>query len=332
MIAVPNGRRSGLAVVLDPGLGLHGQAHPLVVTEDCWAGRLSDADFPHAAEVLGTLRIPKAFNHRNPAARRELASSLRGLGLRPSKGPRSRAAAADDRELASLRTQLRQHPVHGCEEREQHLRWAERWNRLRSETDALEQRVEGKTHSIARVFDRVCALLGELGYLRGEEVSDSGRMLARVYNEADLLVVECLRAGLWDGLSASELAAAVSCLVFENRRPDGAAPQVPGGPVQAAFEDMRRLWGELRDAEARHSLAFLREPDAGFTWSAWRWTAGAELEQVLADDPDLTAGDFVRSCKQLIDLLSQVALVAEEPVRSTARTALEQVRRGVIAW
>ncbi len=124
----------------------------------------------------------------------------------------------------------------------------------------------------------------------------------------------------------------MSCLVFENRRPDGSAPQVPGGPVQAAFDDMRRLWERLRDAEARHSLAFLREPDPGFTWSSWRWTGGAELEQVLADDPDLTAGDFVRSCKQLIDLLSQVALVAEEPVRSTARTALEQVRRGVIAW
>ncbi len=332
VIAVPNGRRSGLAVVVDPGLGQHGQAHPLVVTEDRWAGRLSDADFPVAVEALGTLRIPKAFNHRNPQARKDLAASLRALGIRPDRSRKPRASAADDRELASLRQQLRQHAVHGCDEREQHLRWAERSHRLRAETDALEQRVEGKTHSIARVFDRVCALLGELDYLHGEEVTESGRMLARVYNESDLLVVECLRAGLWDGLSASELAAAVSCLVFENRRPDGAAPQIPGGPVQAAFEDMRRLWGRLRDAEARHSLAFLREPDAGFTWSAWRWTAGAELEQVLLDDPDMTAGDFVRSCKQLVDLLSQVALVAEEPVRSTARTALEQVRRGVIAW
>ncbi len=332
VIAVPNGRRSGLAVVLDPGLGQNGQAHPLVLTQDKWAGRLADTDFPAPVEVLGRLRIPKAFSQRSPHSRRDLAASLRALGLHPERSRKPRAAAADDSELSSLRAQLRQHPVHGCDEREQHLRWAERWNRLRHDTDLLERKVEGKTHSIARVFDRVCALLGELGYLVDEQVTDPGRVLARVYNEADLLVVECLRAGLWDGLSASELAAVVSSLVYENRRADGAALAVPGGAIRATLDDMTQLWARLRDVEAAHELDFLREPDAGFAWSAWRWTGGAELEQVLQDDPDLTAGDFVRWCKQLVDLLSQVALVAEEPVRSTARTALDQVRRGVIAW
>jgi len=332
VIAVPQGRRSGLAVVLDPGLGQNGQAHPLVLTEDRWAGRLSDADFPAPVEPLGTLRVPKAFNHRSPHNRKDLAGSLRALGLRPERGRRPRATAADDVELARLRTALRQHPVHGCDEREQHLRWAERFARLRHDTDGLERRVEGKTHSIARVFDRVCRVLEELGYLSGDEVSERGRQLARVYNESDLLVVECLRAGLWDGLSSAELAAVVSAVVYESRRPDEAAPHVPGGPVRATLDAMREIWGRLRDTEAAYTLDFLREPDPGFSWSAWRWAAGGELEQVLQDDPDLTAGDFVRSCKQLADLLGQVALIAEEPVRSTARTALTAIRRGVVSY
>ncbi|MGB8652311.1 MAG: DEAD/DEAH box helicase [Mycobacteriales bacterium] len=332
VIAVPQGRRSGLAVVLDPGLGQNGQAHPLVVTEDRWAGRLSDADFPSPVEPLGKVRVPKSFNHRSPQARRDLASSIRALGLHPERPRRPRSAAADDDRLASLRGQLRQHPVHGCDERDQHLRWAERWSRLRHDTDALERRVEGKTHSIARVFDRVCAVLQDLGYLEGETVTDAGRRLGRVYNESDLLVVECLRAGLWDGLSASELAAVVSTLVYESRRPEEASPQVPGGAVRATLVDMGRLWARLRESEAAHGLAFLREPDPGFSWAAWRWTAGADLEQVLLDDPDLTAGDFVRWCKQLVDLLSQVALVADEPVAGTARAALSAVRRGVVAY
>ena len=332
VITVPQGRRSGLAVVLDPGLGQNGQAHPLVLTEDRWAGRLSDADFPAPVEPLGTLRVPKAFNHRSPHHRKDLASSLRSLGLRPERGRRPRASAADDVELARLRTALRQHPVHGCDEREQHLRWAERFARLRHDTDGLERRVEGKTHSIARVFDRVCGVLEQLGYLSGDDVSEPGRRLARVYNESDLLVVECLRAGLWDNLSSAELAAVVSAVVYESRRPDEAAPQVPGGPVRARLDAMRELWGRLRDTEATYTLDFLREPDPGFAWSAWRWAAGGELEQVLQDDPDLTAGDFVRSCKQLADLLGQVALIAEEPVRSTARTALTAIRRGVVSY
>jgi len=334
VIAVPGGRRAGLAVVLDPGLGVAGQAHPLVLTEDRWAGRLSDADFPAPVAALGRVRVPRAFNHRSPQARRDLASTVRALGLEPGRPGRVRSAAADDGVLAELRAGLRRHPVHGCQDRETHLRWAERYDRLRADTDALERRVEGKTHSIARVFDRVCAVLARLGYLHDDQVTEAGRQLARVYNEADLLVVECLRAGLWDELGPAELASVVSALVYESRRPEQASPHVPAGRVLATLEQMARLRSELAEAEAREHLSFLREPDSGFCWAAWRWASGAPLEEVLSDDPDLTAGDFVRWCKQLVDLLGQVALVTapDSPVRPVARQALAAVRRGVVAY
>ena len=334
VIAVPTGRRSGLAVVIDPGLGLAGQAHPLVLTEDRWAGRLSDADFASPVESLGQLRIPRAFSSRSPQARRDLAASLRALGLQAGRPGRNRSAAADDPELGRLRAALRRHPVHGCDERENHLRWDERHTRLRTETDALEHRVEGKTNSIARVFDRVCAVLTRLGYLRDDEVTAAGGQLARVYSEVDLLVVESLRAGIWDSLDAAELAGAVSALIYERRRPEDTAANVPAGAVSVAVQAMTRLWSRLGEVESEQHLSFLREPDPGFAWAAWRWAGGAPLEQVLGDDPDLTAGDFVRWCKQLIDLLGQVALVAAEgsPVRHTARAAVAGVRRGVVAY
>src|SRR3954470_17446840 len=335
VIRVPSGRRSGLAVVIDPGVGLNGEAHPLVVTEDRWGGRLSLSDFPGPVEPLGHVRVHKGFNVRSPQARRDMASSLRALGIpAEGRGSRRRSTAADDEVLADLRAQLRRHPLHGCDEREQHMRWAERWHRLRADTDALERRVSGKTSSIARTFDHVCDLLTALGYLDGETVTETGQQLARVYSEADLLVVECLRAGVWDDLTAAELAAVVSTLVYENRRPDESVPRIPSGSVQNALAEMTRIWGRLTEAESRQRLSFLREPDAGFTWAAWKWAGGARLEQVLDDDPDLTAGDFVRWCKQLVDLLSQVALVAapDSPVRRTSRQAVEAVRRGVVAY
>ena len=109
------------------------------------------------------------------------------------------------------------------------MRWAERWHRLRSETDALERRVAGKTSSIARTFDKVCAVLDELGYLSGEQVTGAGEQLARVYSESDLLAVESMRAGLWDDLGPAELAAVVSSLVYSSRRADESNPVVPSG-------------------------------------------------------------------------------------------------------
>ncbi|MDP9417024.1 MAG: RNA helicase, partial [Actinomycetota bacterium] len=256
--------------------------------------------------------------------------------LDDGKSPRSRrrSAAADDAELARLRGAIRAHPCHGCDEREDHARWAERYWRLRRETETLERRVRSRTHTIARTFDRVCSVLEELRYLEGDRVTEQGERLGRLYSELDLLTAECLRARLWDELSPAELAACVSSLVYESRQSDDAGPpQLPGGRARAALIAMVRLWGELDGIEKDHNVDFLREPDMGFAWAAWRWASGHRLEDVLADG-DLQAGDFVRWCKQLMDLLGQIADASPDgsPVRGTARKAIDTVRRGVVAY
>ncbi|MFN2494526.1 MAG: DEAD/DEAH box helicase, partial [Pseudonocardiaceae bacterium] len=126
VIAVPGGRRCGLAVVLDPGDGPGAEPRPLVLTEDRWAGRLSVSDFPAPAEVLGRMRLPKRVEHRVPRVRRDLACALRETGIEVPRQSRKRGAAADDAELVALRRALRAHPCHGCDDREAHARWAQR--------------------------------------------------------------------------------------------------------------------------------------------------------------------------------------------------------------
>ena len=76
---------------------------------------------------------------------------------------------------------------------------------------------------------------------------------------------------------------------------------------------MVRTWSELDQLEKDNDLSFLRGPDFGFAWAAYRWARGVKLENVLAESPDLTPGDFVRSVKQLIDLLDQIASAAPAP-------------------
>ena len=342
VIRVPSGRRAGLAVVLDPGraAGLEGP-RPTVLTADRQVRKLSVIDFPVPVESLHRLRIPKSFNPRNPAQRRDLASTLRNTGLEDApRRRRERSEAADDGELARLRAELRAHPCHGCPEREDHARWAERYFRLRRDTDALQRRVRGRTHTISRTFDRICALLDELGYLDGDAVTPAGRRLAAIYTELDLLTAECLRAGIWEGLSAAELAACVSALVFESRQPDDAAtPRLPGGSSREALAEMVRIWGAVEERQKEHRVDSPREPDLGFAWASFRWASGHALEPVLRE-AEMQAGDFVRWTKQLIDLLGQIAVAAPDPeggaesvaVARTARSAADLLRRGVVAY
>src|SRR3954454_22304474 len=182
VVRVQAGRRAGWAVVVDPGTpgGADGP-RPTVLTVDRQIHRLSLQEVPGPLEPLTRVNVPKTFNSRNPAARRDLASTLRtALGaaldddLRPRRG---RSPAADDEELSDLRRRLRAPPCHGCAEREDHARWAQRWWRLQRETEQLTRRIEGRTNTIARVFDRVCDLLSERGYLAGDTVSIAGRRL-----------------------------------------------------------------------------------------------------------------------------------------------------------
>jgi hypothetical protein len=77
--------------------------------------------------------------------------------------------------------------------------------------------------------------------------------------------------------------------------------------VPEALAATVRTWGELDQLEKDNDLSFLREPDLGFAWAAYRWARGTRLESVLDETPDLTPGDFVRAVKQLIDLLDQIA-------------------------
>jgi len=340
VIRVPSGRRAGLAVVLDPGQQPLGEARPLVLTEDRWAGRLASTDFPGVVEALATVRVPRHFDHRSPQARRDLAASLRNARVDPRGGGqrRVRSAAADDTDLAALRTALRRHPCHGCADREEHARWAERHTRLARDTAALQQRVASRTGSLTRTFDRVCGLLEARGYLVEDTVTDEGRRLARIWSEQDLLVAECLRTGVWEQLGPAELAGAVSALVYESRRPEDQHGAVPGGRLAEVLEATSRMWAELEADEHERGLELTREPDLGFVWPAYRWARGEPLAAVLraagTAEGEMPAGDFVRWCRQLLDLLDQVAAAAADgsALRRTAREAVAAVKRGVVAY
>ncbi|MET7512499.1 DEAD/DEAH box helicase [Streptomyces sp. NPDC005480] len=358
VIHVPSGKFAGLALVLDPGIPAgrsnghrgfeqHDGPRPLVLTAERQVKRLASIDFPVPVEALERMRIPKSFNARSPQSRRDLASALRTKAghIVPDRHRRNRAAAADDREITRLRAELRAHPCHGCDEREDHARWAERYYRLRRDTQQLERRIEGRTNTIARTFDRIVALLTEMDYLRGDEVTQNGKRLARLYGELDLLASECLRDGVWEGLSPAELAACVSALVFEARAADDAlAPKLPSGKAKAALGEMVRIWGRLDALEEEFKISQTegvgqREPDLGFAWAAHQWASGKGLDEVLRE-ADMPAGDFVRWCKQVIDVLGQISAAAPavsgagdgDTVAKNARKAVDALRRGVVAY
>jgi ATP-dependent RNA helicase HelY len=345
VIVVPGGRRGGTGVVLQEAPD--GQQDPAltILTERRQVKRLAASECPGPVTVIEQIRIPARFNPRSPQHRKDLAATMRNKLAESVARPRASARRAppapalDPRAISDLRRRLCDHPCHHCPDREEHARKAEQYLRAEREADALDRKIAGRAHVIARTFDRVCAVLAELGYLSGDQVTPDGRLLGRLYCELDLLAAECVRRGTWDGLPAAGLAACVSALTFESRGPSEqgspgarAATAIPDAAARQALATMIGLAGELEAIERGHGLAFQREPDQRFAHAAQAWAAGQPLDRVLSED--MTPGDFVRAVKQLIDLLDQIRLAAataRPDLSDVAAAAVRELRRGIIA-
>ena len=233
-------------------------------------------------------------------------------------------------ELAELRRSLKAHSCHGCAEREDHARLAERAGRLTRENDGLTTRVENRTHVIAKTFDQICQVLDHLQYIDGEKPTVQGKILTKIYAESDLLLTESIRRGLLDDLNATELLSVVSCMIFESRSQENLAPKLPSQKVTSTLTEIISLWAALEKIENDFGVKTQREPDAGFCFISYKWASGNSLNSVLKGS-DMSVGDFVRSTKQLVDLLNQIA-GASEKLRPVCKDAVKRIDRGVVAY
>jgi ATP-dependent RNA helicase HelY len=203
-------------------------------------------------------------------------------------------------------------------------------DRITREVEQLVARADKASEVVSRRFDDVVALLARWEYVNDWELTDRGRLLSRVFHESDLLVAETIATKLLDGLDPTSLAALCSCFVYEYRSPDPAPdPTFPSNQLKSRFRQIESLSKRLQREESAAGLTPHRAPDAGYIDTVTSWASGGELTDLL--DEDTTPGDFVRTMKQLIDLLRQVGQHAPDDItRSVASEAVQRVLRGVV--
>ena len=326
VIFVPSVRRRGLAVVMGSREG-----RPMVLTQERRYFRLSARDFDEPPRPVARIDLPRSGSARSARVRRDLAARLATLNVRPPRTRRPRWDPGSERKAAELERQAAGHPCHACPDRPEHERWAARASKLEKEVAALERRIRSRTETLGRQFDRVLAVLHELDYVRGFTLTEKGSVLRRIYGEGDSLVVEALTEGLFAGLSPSELAALVSALVYESRERIPRRVDIPTGALRTRYRSLSSQWSRVRAVEDSHQVELCRELDPGFMDTVFGWAEGKALEDVLSAS-GLPPGDFVRNCKQLLDLLRQIEEVAGPELSPAFRAAHQSVNRSVVAY
>lgn len=196
-------------------------------------------------------------------------------------------------------------------------------------------------------------VLEELGYADGWRLNDQGQLLRSIYHECDLLIAECVAAGIFTDLEPAQLAGLLSSFVFEAKRGARSAKHPPP-PVKRKKSLHDRLGPErrlnlsertheisvisatVREVEVRYRVPHAKEPDGKFAPVIAAWARGVTLGTVLdladVEVGQTSPGDFVRNAKQVADLCEQLSRLTHlGEVAQTAHEARDAVLRSVVA-
>ena len=273
-------------------------------------GEVNEVDLDALAEPPVTvthIRPPEPFNPNSRSHQHDLVGGLRKIKRKAQKSTKHKTTPPPDPWKSG------------------------RQGNARRELRRVEAKISERRGRLNVRFRSVIGLLTEMGYIDKWELTDRGEMLLGTFHELDLVLVEALRAGHLDDHDPATLAGIVSAFVHEPRgRDEGPAPWFPSRAAREAVSGIQECLAEVQRLESSYGLPETRDIDAGLVAATHGWAAGGGLGDILGTE-ELSGGDFVRSMKQVVDVLSQVAAVAQQPsTRSAAYAAVELVRRGIV--
>ncbi len=319
LILVPKSGRETKAAVIATAQRVNGTKLTLVASTKAVL-QLQAGDFDTPPIKQGHIVLPESFAFTSPKFIKEVA--LRVMRTKPNKLHAKSSASKNFTELS--------HAVSQDPDLRRRLIAAKSADRIDNELATMEARINKSVQSVSAKFDELVQLMQRRGYVLAWNLTDQGRTLARIFHELDLVVAEALTVGLFDDLNAAELASLLSTFVYEFRRAEDPPRPIIPTTLASKWKTLQSLSNKIAHDEESSGLSPHRSLDPGLMDVTFAWASGHELIDILNED--LTAGDFVRTMKQLIDLLRQISLVAQlQETRDSALAASQALLRGVVA-
>jgi len=279
--------------------------------------QLQAGDFDRPPTKVAQIRLPDSYARTSPKYIKDVALRVQRTKVKSitSKGGERTAS---------------EHPVSGDPELRRKLIAAKSADRIDGELKLIEERIRKSVQTVSARFDDLVQLMERRGYVENWRLTEQGRSLSRIFHELDLLIAEALENQIFDGLEPAELAALLSVFVYEFRRAEEAPKARVPKSLVGRWKELQRLSSAIGRDEESSGVAAHRDLDAGLIETTFEWATGADLIDLL--DDDLTAGDFVRTMKQLIDLLRQISEIAPDSATAiNAEKATKLILRGVVA-
>lgn len=278
--------------------------------------------------TVGHIRLPEPFNPTSRSHQHDIVDQLRRVHRRASS---KKGSKKKTRKTASRHVDADSDDVPVLAGQPPSPWKSAKTGSTKRELRRVEARIAERRGRLNDRFKAVVGLLTELEYIENWTLTEAGKILVSTFHELDLVLVESLRAGHLDGHDPSTLAGIVSVYVYESRgRDEGPPPWYPNEMAREAVRGITQVVNEVQRLESAYGLPESRDIDAGLLAATHGWAAGGGLGDIL-DTEELSGGDFVRSMKQVGDVLTQIAVMAPSPAtRKCARNAVAKVQRGIV--
>ena len=314
---LPNER---LVVISSANRGSGGKLSLLTISKG--VKTITARDITEHVYTIGHIALPTPYQPTNSRFLKETSAKLSRFKI----NERMLVRSGRNRKVRN------DHPFLNDPDAKFKLNAAESADRIAKELAQLEKRVSTSAQSVSKKFEDLTDLLEQWGYVDDWKLTKKGVRLGRIFHESDLLIAECLSEGVFDDLDQHELASLTSVFVYEDRKREALERiHFPNSKLDDRWARIEQISRKLSAQEVQYGLLPHRFPDPGFMCTAYDWAHGTSLFDIL-DEDDVTAGDFVRTMKQLIDLLRQFSTIDDETISSTiSGLAAKSLFTGVVA-
>lgn len=236
-------------------------------------------------------------------------------------------------KLAELELKMYNHECHTCHDKREHLNNYNKYKEHDENIARYEKMIDLETGNISKLFINILKVLCALDYIdENNKLTDKGYMLTEIHSENDLLVAESISKGIFDDVEPAVLACLLSACIYSGRKNSSKRmPRKYSKYFNESHEKLLSLYKKIDRLQRKNKLSEIHDLDFGLVESLYSWCNGAELSQILSI-ADMEAGDFVRWCKQVKDLLAQIENIGVQNIALNALVARKAINRSVVAW
>ncbi len=180
-----------------------------------------------------------------------------------------------------------------------------------------------------QLLESKLALLGDMGYLTPEGVTEKGEFASTLFGY-ELMLAEMHAGDMLENLNESDLSVLLSGLIFEPRKNDFAKPL--SDAHEKLLKEANHHHRHIHKRECKYDIVpFTKRPHFYLAEPVQLWVAGLSFDDVLKKTTE-DEGSFVRHLRMIIQLLREIQHAPHSPSRlqTTAAKARKLIDRDVV--